>query len=514
MSEGQPKNMPNFDHSSSTSISPMKKEKSSMSKKELKLSLVAQRLAMLQDDDYQPFPVSSTKIPDHCESYKRLRLVNLDESFTENGELNACTLSTPNERSSSMKQTGKVQSNLQAKNGELGAGSITTIKERSSSMKEAEKVNANLSAKYPSFIKFMLKSHVSGGFWLGLPSKFCDNHLPIHDTKMVLVDEAGQEFDTTYLAGKKGLSAGWRGFSIHQNLHAGDALVFHLIAPTKFKIYIIREQNLGEVDRVLGLPNIDYSSLGKRKSEDSTQKVILAEHSTQKVLRAEDSTQKILRAEDSTQKVLQAEDDQYKLDYPYQSSSENDLGSEVHDGIHFSDSAIAFEGVNDFESFSIIVDGLVIDSKFSDCYRKKYYELCSSQKYYLHENLLEGLNCNLVVGIISETINIADGISSCEARLSISREDLRIWEKTLEGFECLGMKVGFLRARAKHLLGRAVESNEAEESRKLKESIIKRAFVGETMKALDDKFTLLKGMMQKIDLELESKFKKLSGILN
>ena len=52
---------------------------------------------------------------------------------------------------------------------------------------------------------------------------------------MVLVDEAGQEFDTTYLAGKKGLSAGWRGFSIHQNLHAGDALVFHLIAPTKFK---------------------------------------------------------------------------------------------------------------------------------------------------------------------------------------------------------------------------------------------------------------------------------------
>lgn len=52
---------------------------------------------------------------------------------------------------------------------------------------------------------------------------------------MVLVDEAGQEFDTTYLAGKRGLSAGWRGFSIHQNLLAGDALVFHLIAPTKFK---------------------------------------------------------------------------------------------------------------------------------------------------------------------------------------------------------------------------------------------------------------------------------------
>ncbi|CAO2841247.1 unnamed protein product [Amaranthus hypochondriacus] len=505
-----------------------KKEKSAMSKKELKLSLVAHRLAMLQDHHYQPFPVSSTKIPDHCESdkramvltddgsledtndpiaciqtgdlgsNKRLRLVNLDESFTENGQLNACTPSTPNERSSSsMKQTGKVQSNIQAKNEELGSGSITTIKERSSSMKQAEKVKANLSAKYPSFIKFMLKSHVSGGFWLGLPSKFCDNHLPIHDTKMVLVDEAGQEFDTTYLAGKRGLSAGWRGFSIHQNLLAGDALVFHLIAPTKFKIYIIREQNLGETDRALGLANMDYSSLGKRKSEDSTQKLILAEDSTQEVLRAEHSTQKVLPAED-----------------PHHSSSDNDLGSEVHDGIHFSDSAIAFEKVNDFESFSIIVDGLVIDSKFSDCYRKKYYELCSRQKCFLHENLLEGLNCNLVVGIISETINIADGIKSCEARVSISSEDLCIWEKTLEGFECLGMKVGFLRARAKHLLGRAVESNEAEESRKLKESIIKRAFAEETMKALDDKFTLLKEMMQKIDLELESKFKKLSGIPN
>nr|QIA97947.1 hypothetical protein AP_R.00g000435-v1.0.a3 [Amaranthus palmeri] len=49
--------MANLDHSSSKSISPMqKKEKSAMSKKELKLSLVAQRLAMLQDHDYQPFP--------------------------------------------------------------------------------------------------------------------------------------------------------------------------------------------------------------------------------------------------------------------------------------------------------------------------------------------------------------------------------------------------------------------------------------------------------------------------
>lgn len=37
---------------------------------------------------------------------------------------------------------------------------------KSSPMKRAEEIQANLSTEYPSFVKLMMKSHVSGGFWL------------------------------------------------------------------------------------------------------------------------------------------------------------------------------------------------------------------------------------------------------------------------------------------------------------------------------------------------------------
>ncbi|KAH9620071.1 hypothetical protein KSS87_006904 [Heliosperma pusillum] len=97
----------------------------------------------------------------------------------------------------------------------------------STPMDQATKVQANHSAAYPSFVKTMLPSHVSGGFWLGLPSKFCDVNLPKQDCIIVLVDEAGKDFKTNYLAHKSGLSGGWRGFSIHQALQKGDVLVLH-----------------------------------------------------------------------------------------------------------------------------------------------------------------------------------------------------------------------------------------------------------------------------------------------
>ena len=45
--------------------------------------------------------------------------------------------------------------------------------DKSSALKRAEEIQANLSAKYPSFVKLMLKSHVSGGFWLVSQQKTC-----------------------------------------------------------------------------------------------------------------------------------------------------------------------------------------------------------------------------------------------------------------------------------------------------------------------------------------------------
>lgn len=58
---------------------------------------------------------------------------------------------------------------------------------------------------------------------------------------MILEDESGEEYNTKYLADKKGLSAGWKWFSISHKLHEGDAVVFHLVSQlglVKFKVIL------------------------------------------------------------------------------------------------------------------------------------------------------------------------------------------------------------------------------------------------------------------------------------
>lgn len=70
----------------------------------------------------------------------------------------------------------------------------------------------------------------------GLPRQFCHTHLPKYDEMITLVDENEDESVTKYLADKNGLSGGWRGFAIDHQLVDGDAVVFHLINPTTFKV--------------------------------------------------------------------------------------------------------------------------------------------------------------------------------------------------------------------------------------------------------------------------------------
>ncbi|XP_065637512.1 B3 domain-containing protein At3g19184 [Quercus suber] len=115
---------------------------------------------------------------------------------------------------------------------------------RQDAIERAEQLESDLGSDFPTFLKPMLQSHVSGGFWLGLPVYFCKEHLPNKDEMITLVDEDEDEFPTKYLAEKNGLSGGWRGFAIDHELVDGDALVFQLINPTTFKVYIIRASEL------------------------------------------------------------------------------------------------------------------------------------------------------------------------------------------------------------------------------------------------------------------------------
>ncbi|KAL2458941.1 B3 domain-containing protein [Forsythia ovata] len=117
---------------------------------------------------------------------------------------------------------------------------------RECAIKKAEELESSLESDYPSFVKSMLPSHVSGGFWLGLSSYFCKRKLPRNDGVVTLIDEQGEEWPVIYLARKSGLSGGWKKFSVDHDLVDGDALVFQLIRPTVLKVFIIRVKNSEE----------------------------------------------------------------------------------------------------------------------------------------------------------------------------------------------------------------------------------------------------------------------------
>ncbi|KAF6144032.1 hypothetical protein GIB67_017640 [Kingdonia uniflora] len=107
---------------------------------------------------------------------------------------------------------------------------------RASAIEKAEALESTLEEEFPTFIKPMLQSHTTGGFWLGLPVDFCKKYLPRKDETITLIDEDMDESPTNYLALKRGLSAGWRGFAIAHNLVDGDALIFQLVETRKFKV--------------------------------------------------------------------------------------------------------------------------------------------------------------------------------------------------------------------------------------------------------------------------------------
>ncbi|KAA8536184.1 hypothetical protein F0562_028662 [Nyssa sinensis] len=101
------------------------------------------------------------------------------------------------------------------------------VETTSFAMERAQEVPASLAAKFPSFVKSMLPSNVTGGFWLSLPRPFCDLHLPGHDTAVILVDESGAEYTTK---------------------------------TCQFKVYIVRLNGLDEVDAALSLLHLDAHS--------------------------------------------------------------------------------------------------------------------------------------------------------------------------------------------------------------------------------------------------------------
>ena len=190
--------------------------------------------------------------------------------------------------------------------------------------------------------------------------------------------------------------------------------------------------------------------------------------------------------------------------------SENDsdeFGSEIFQGITFSQSVADFKDVKGIEDFNILVDGLIINSVMPSHLRIKYYELCCSQNSYLHENILEGLNFKLTVGIINETVNIADAIRACKISSTTCGDNMKVWDKTLKAFEELGMKVGFLRARISKLVGiLSVESKEV----MMEAKRVEKEKAEEEMRSIERRLVNVKEVIRSIGAEVEA-LKKVKG---
>ena len=171
-------------------------------------------------------------------------------------------------------------------------------------------------------------------------------------------------------------------------------------------------------------------------------------------------------------------------------------GSDDLYGLWIASSVTDFKDVKNFENFSVTVDRIILDNEIPHDRRVKYYQLCCSQKSYLHDQLIEMLSLHLVVEIILETVSISDAISSSKPS---SYRDLKAWDDTLKSFEILGMKVGFLRAKIDKLLTLSSDSEDA-----LQRKIVEKAKAEEELKALEIRRRSLKDVIENLAHEIEA----------
>ncbi|KAL5752941.1 hypothetical protein ACOSP7_023123 [Xanthoceras sorbifolium] len=377
---------------------------------------------------------------------------------------------------------------------------------KSPAMIRAEEVQSNLEPMLPSFAKSMVRSHVASCFWMGLPGQFCKLYLPNKDATVTLEDENGEQYEAKYFADKTGLSAGWRQFSIGHNLLEGDVLVFQLVGTLKFKVYIIKANDFTEVDGALGLLNLDAHTKQKDAEENNAEMGI----PTQITKRKRHKSLPLVVVQKKNKKSGQPRSAS-TLGQPAE-QSENDseeVGSEVLEGFKLSAPVLQFKDVTSLDNFNILVDGMVIDSELPDDIRIKYYKLCCSQNSFLHESIIQSINFKLIVGTISETVNIADALRNCN--LSTSRDEFSTWDQSLKAFEILGMNVGFLRARLHWLVKLAFESEGARETRRYIEAKAQKAQAEEEMRSIETRLMELKGDCERFGSEIESLKSKTEG---
>lgn len=255
-------------------------------------------------------------------------------------------------------------------------------------------------------------------------------------------------------------------------------------------MYIIRSKGSDEVDCALGLLKLETCNQ-QLESVESEKHICEEEDNKHLEPLAQDIPQENFQKDSqiisstSLELVSEQSEDESK-----------DLGSEVLNGLKFCESVVDFKEVKSFEDFSVVVNDLVIDSALAKYLRTKYYELCCSQNSFLHNSILDGLNCRLISGMISETINIADAIRA--SKLTTPQDNFDTWDKTLKAFKMMGMNVGFLLIRLDQLM------NLTSTSKRFQEARVDRAHAEEEKGALELKLSEVRERIDKLDSEIEA----------
>ncbi|KAK9054087.1 hypothetical protein SSX86_025164 [Deinandra increscens subsp. villosa] len=357
----------------------------------------------------------------------------------------------------------------------------------SPTMLRAMEVQYSLGTEFPSCIKTMCRSQVNSGFWLGLPLQFCKSFLPKEDTTVVLEDENGEQCEVKYIAYKYGISGGWKNFANRHNLIEEDVLVFHLVRPTKFKVYILKAVDSSEAGHALSLLNLEAHTEGT-----STVALISGRKKNKHPvsLSLSELQKKHKKSAPSSRSIL--------LSDPRNKHSRNTSEegcSEVRECSRQSNHSL--QEFKSFQDFRIVVNGLCIDRELPRDVRLDYYKLCFYKKEFLHDGLPAGLYSKLAAGMIGETVSIANEIKSCE--ITTTKEEFETWDKSLKSFELLGMKVGFLRDKINTLATLVFESEGALDIKRYAEANNKQKHAEDEIKKVAAKLKELKETAKKFD---------------
>ncbi|KAJ0754159.1 putative transcription factor B3-Domain family [Helianthus annuus] len=315
----------------------------------------------------------------------------------------------------------------------------------SQAMIRAREVQSTLGNEHPTFVKTMLGSHVTRCFWMGLPFRFGRSFLPKQDSLMVIEDENGDQSNCKLIAYRYGLSAGWREFAVRRKLREGDVLIFQLVESCKFKVYIVRANDLKEVDGAV-------SDITHNAHE---------EHMTTATINRYTKSKGRKCSSPSSLPLTKVKKQHKRCKPPTQTVSHNmdhsAADSQVQEGSPKPN--LSLKELKTFKDFHIMVDKQCIDSELSEEIRINYFKLCIGRNEILHAGVREGLFYKLVAGVIGETVNIANMIRNC--KLTTRKEEFDVWDSSLKSFELIGMKVGFLRDRIRALANLAFESEDA-----------------------------------------------------